>query len=111
VTGKPLWRSGFDRLERGVGAPLERFVQTTSFARAATTLLRVESVTRHTVERRLGQFWHVANLPTRTDVAHLRGQVSQLDRQLEMMRSAAEDARKDGDRAEPSLSPPPADTG
>ena len=111
MTGKPLWRSGFDRLERGVGAPLERFVQTASFAKAATTLVRVQSVTRHTVERRLSQLWHVANLPTRTDVAGLRGQVSQLNTELQVMKSAVEDARKDGERAEPSLSPPPADTG
>ena len=30
MTSKPLWRSGCDRLERAVGAPLERFVQTRS---------------------------------------------------------------------------------
>src|SRR5271167_2102186 len=44
-----------------------------------------------------------------TDVARLRAQVSQLDRQLQALESA-EDGRRDRDRAEPPLSPPPADT-
>ncbi len=30
MTSKPLWGSGFDRLERAAGAPLERFAQTRS---------------------------------------------------------------------------------
>jgi hypothetical protein len=110
VTGKPLWKSGFDRLERAVGAPLERFVQTSTFAKTGSTLLKIQSATRDGVERQLGNLWHLANLPTRTDLARLRGQVSQLDRELQAMKYAAEDAGRDRDRAERQLAPPPTDT-
>ncbi len=41
MTSKPPWRSGFDRLERAAGAPLERLVQTRSFGKTATPSPRV----------------------------------------------------------------------
>ena len=88
MTSKTLWRSGFDRLERAAGAPLGRFVQTRSFGKTVTALVHVQSFTRDSVERGLSQRWHLANLPARTDVARLRAQVSQLDRQLRVLESA-----------------------
>lgn len=110
MTGKPLWKSGFDRLERVVGVPLERFVQTTTFAKTASTLLKIQSATRNNVERQLGNLWHLANLPTRTDLARLRGQVIQLERDLQTTKYAVEDEGRDRDRAERQLAPPPTDT-
>ena len=109
MTGKPLWKSGFDRLERVVGVPLERFVQTTTFAKTGSTLLKLQSATRHNVERQLGNLWHLANLPSRTDLARLRGQVSQLDRDVQTMKYAVEDEGRDRYRAERQLAPPSTD--
>ncbi len=108
--GKPLWKSGFDRLERLVGVPLERFVQTTTFARTGSTLLKIQSATRNNVERQLGNLWHLANLPTRTDLARLRGQVTMLDHDLQTMKHAIEAEGRDSDRAERQLGPPSTDT-
>jgi hypothetical protein len=110
VKGKPLWKSGFDRLERVVGGPLERFVQTATFAKTGSTLLKIQSATRNNVERQLGSLWHLANLPTRTDLARLRGQVSKLDRDVQTMKYAVEDEGRDRDRAERQLVPPSTDT-
>jgi len=48
---KPPWRRAFDKVERGVGRPLEQVVQTGMFAEALSTTVNVQGQLRRELER------------------------------------------------------------
>ena len=103
---KPLFWKAFDAAERTVGPRLEEAVRSGPFLEALGVAARVQSRVRSDVERRSRRLWHLVNLPAASDVAHLRRQVAQLDRELRRVTAALE--RTEGDEGDDGPGPRPA---
>ena len=89
---KPLFWKAFDAAERTVGPRLEEAVRSGPFLGALGAAAQVQARVRRDVERRSRRLWHLVNLPAASDVAHLRRQVAQLDRELRRLTAAVERA-------------------
>ena len=103
---KPLFWRAFDAAERAVGPRLEEAVRSGPFLDALGVAARVQARARRDVERRSRRLWHLVNLPAASDVAHLRRQVAQLDRELRRVTAALE--RVDGEADADGPGPRPA---
>ena len=77
---KALWRRAYDAVERPVGSRLEVAVQTDTFADAAGLMLRARAGIARQVERTTRHALHRVNLPAASDVARLREQIGELNR-------------------------------
>jgi hypothetical protein len=86
-----LWRA-FDAAERLVAPRLEEALRTGTFAEALGLATRGQAKARASLEARSRRLWHLVNLPAGSDVAHLRRQVGQLDRELRRVSLALEQA-------------------
>ena len=75
-------RRAFDRIERAVGGPLERAVQTRAFADAVVVSVKVRRSLLDAFERNTRMVLHAWNVPARTDVDRLNGQVAALRHEL-----------------------------
>jgi hypothetical protein len=83
----PLWRIGFDLVERPLAAVSESWVQSDQFMDAAALGFKLQRrVTRQT-EQALDAWLGLWGLPTRRDVHALSNQVASLERQLRELRS------------------------
>ncbi|MBI5105136.1 MAG: hypothetical protein HZB46_09175 [Solirubrobacterales bacterium] len=82
MSGRPLWRRGFDALERPVGDVIAGAVQSQPFADGVALGLHLERLVRREVERGTRRWLHAVNLPTATDVRRLSQQVAELQRQV-----------------------------
>jgi hypothetical protein len=89
---KPLLWKLFDTAEQAVAPRLEDLVRTEGFAQALGLAARSQAAIRHGLEARSRRVWHLVNLPAGSDVAHLRRQIAQLDRELREVRRALERA-------------------
>ena len=97
---RPLWRQGFDAIERRVAGPVERAVGSDLFADLVAVGVRSQRAARREVERRTRALLHAVNVPTATDVRRVSEQVAELQRQLREL-----------ERVEPREHPrPPANT-
>ena len=79
---KPLWRQGFDAVDRRVAGPVEGAARSDAFADALALGLRAQRRLQREIERRTRRVLHFANLPTATDVRRLSEQVAALRREL-----------------------------
>jgi polyhydroxyalkanoate synthesis regulator phasin len=78
----PLWRIGFDLVERPLAAFSESWVQSDQFMDAAALGFKLQRrVTRQT-EKALDAWLGLWGLPTRRDVHALANQVASLERQV-----------------------------
>lgn len=77
---EPLWRKGFNTVERMIGLPLERVVQTNQFAVALAHLTALQSSLSRRLARLQQRALHLGNVPAWTDVAQLVSQVARLER-------------------------------
>jgi len=103
---KPLWLRAFDAAERALAPRLEEAVQSPAFADALTFALRAQGAARRAVEERTRALWHLANLPTATDVAALRREVAVLDRELQDIGAALERALADREETDDAQAAP-----
>ena len=87
---KPLFWKAFDVAERAVGPRLEEAVRSGAFLDALGVAARVQARVRRDVEKRSRGLLHLVNLPAASDVAHLRRQIAQLDRDLRRLTAAVE---------------------
>jgi hypothetical protein len=93
---KPLFWKAFDAAERAVGPRVEEAVRSGPFLGALGVAAQVQARVRRDVERRSRRLLHLVNLPAASDVAHLRRQVAQLDRELRRVTAALERAEEGG---------------
>ena len=82
MSGPPLWRRGFDALERPLGDALADAARSGPFADGVALTLRLRRRMQQEIERRTRRGLHMANLPTATDVRRLSQQVAELQRQV-----------------------------
>ena len=94
--GSPLWRRGFDTVERAIGAPLEAAVASRPMAQLLTLGLRVEGTLQGLFERQTRAVLHFWNLPARTDVARLNRQVAALTAEVRGLAARLDEEGQDG---------------
>jgi hypothetical protein len=92
--GKPLWRQGFDAIERRVAGPAETTVRSDLFNDALAVTFRVQRRLRREVERRSRRALHSVNLPAASDVKRVSEQVATLERQVRSLQHELEAARR-----------------
>jgi hypothetical protein len=82
MADRPLWRKGFDAIERRVAGPVEEAVQTELFADVVALGIRLQRRAQREVERRTRGVLHAVNVPTFTDVRRVSEQLADLQRQV-----------------------------
>jgi hypothetical protein len=104
---KPLLWKLFDTAEQAVAPRLEELVRTEGFAQALGLAARSQAAVRRGLEARSRRVWHLVNLPAGSDVAHLRRQIAQLDRELREVRRTLEraEARRSNEEDEDAPTP------
>ena len=78
----PLWRLGFDLIERPIGAASETWVQSDVFMDALAASWKVQRRMTRELERGLGLWLGLFGLPRRSDLTRLTNQVASLERQV-----------------------------
>lgn len=72
-------RRAFDKAERTIGEPLERAVTTPAGTDFLINALRVRMLAGQLIEATTRTALHLANLPTRSDIASLGRQIASLE--------------------------------
>jgi hypothetical protein len=78
----PLWRLGFDLIERPIGAASESWVQSEAFMDVLAASWKVQRRMARELERGLGAWLGLFGLARRSDVIRLTNQVASLERQV-----------------------------
>jgi hypothetical protein len=78
----PLWRLAFDLVERPVGAASETWVQSEVFMDALAASWKVQRRVTREMQRGLGLWLGLFEVPRRSDVTKLVNQVASLERQV-----------------------------
>ena len=81
----PLWRA-VDVAERALSTQLDDAVRSDVFGTALGVALKVDAGVRRRVERTSRRALHLVNLPAAGDVAALRRQLADVDRELRAVR-------------------------
>jgi hypothetical protein len=89
---RPLWRQGFDEVDRRLSPRVEHIVHSEQFADATVVASRLQSQLRRRTERALRQGWHFWNLPAGSDVKRLSDQVASLERRVRDLSKQLEEA-------------------
>ena len=100
----PLWRLAFDLVERPVGAASEALVQTDVFMDALAASWKVQRRMTREMQRGLGLWFGLFDMPRRSDVNALVTQVASLERQVRQMARELE-RRGDDDMPGPRQRP------
>ena len=103
-SAKPAWRQTFDSVERTIGAPLEELVASKTFTEVLVAGKKVgdavDGAVRGVVRGALERALHAAQIPTRSDVRHLRSQLVALTGELRGLAMAQEEARRAGQQGD-----------
>jgi hypothetical protein len=89
---QPAWRRGFDRVERIVGRPLERVVDTSRFAEVLVLAFRAQGVVGRLAERQTRAALHLCNIPSRSDVKRINRQLAVLANEIRRLSEQIEGA-------------------
>ena len=92
--GHPL-RQAFDRVERSVGAPLERLMATPASSQALLGVGRAWMSSARRVEDVRSGLMHFLGLPTHRDIRRLSGRLARLQSSLEEVAMRLEDQAGD----------------
>jgi hypothetical protein len=79
---RPLWRRGFDTVERAAAPHLERAVQSDGFVSAVGAVVRVRRLIGGTVEAASTRVLHALNLPTYSDVKKDARRTAEIEHRL-----------------------------
>jgi hypothetical protein len=106
--GAPVWRQGFDAVERELTPRLEAIVRSEPFAVAVGLVTRGQRIVEDEMSRATRRMLHRFNLPAGTDVSRilhelgqLRVQVRELSAELAAARAELSDARPGASRRRP----------
>ena len=91
---RPLWRRGFDALERAAAPHLERAGQSDHFLIAVDAAVRLRRLIGGTVEAASTRVLHTLNLPTYSDVKKQTSRTAEIEHRLrELGRTADGNSR------------------
>ena len=82
MTDTPSWRRAYNAVERNVSPRVETLVHSDEFAQMTALITRMRRLAGKRVNAITASAWHLMNLPASTDVARLRRQVGELDREV-----------------------------
>jgi hypothetical protein len=102
----PLWRLAFDIVERPIGAASENWMQSEVFMDALAVGWKVQRRMSRELQRGVGLWLGLFQIPQRSDVTQLVNQVASLERQVRQVTRELE--RRNG--SEISAQPPAATT-
>ena len=92
AANKPLWRKGFDSVERAVGRPLESAVRSELYFDVLALSTRARREAFNAVERVSVGALHLVNLPASTDIRQLRAQIARMERTMVALTKQIDDA-------------------
>jgi hypothetical protein len=78
----PLWRLAFDLVERPIGAASENWIQSEAFMDALAAGWKVQRRMSRQLQRGVGLWLGLFQIPQRSDVTQLVNQVASLERQV-----------------------------
>jgi hypothetical protein len=78
----PLWRRAFDRVERGLGKPLESGVATPEFATLLGVVTCARRDTGQAIDRAFAWWLHQWGMPASRDVRDVARSVTGVERRL-----------------------------
>lgn len=78
----PVWRQGFDAVERQIAPRLESAVKTEQFAVAVGLATRMQRLLQDHSSRATRRLLHQLNLPAGTDVTRILNEIGRLQRQV-----------------------------
>lgn len=81
----PLWLDAVRRLERAIGAPVERAVTSDTYFDLLPLVRRAQSQVEGRVARMTDDWYRLWNLPTGSEVRQMREQLSRMERQLQRL--------------------------
>jgi hypothetical protein len=89
------WRESFDAFERGIGKPLEAFMDSNEFADAAAQYLKANMRLQSEFQKSSRAWREAWNLPALEDVQELRSELDEIRREFSALteRLAAVEAR------------------
>lgn len=85
ATQPPLWRRAFDAVEVPLRVHAESASSTAEFTQAMLTLFQVSTSLGKAARSTSSRLWHVANLPSYSDLRRLFRQVGALENRLDRM--------------------------
>ena len=91
---KPLWRKGFDSVERAIGAPLESVVRSELYFDLVALSTRARNGAFSKVEQLSVGTLHLINLPAGTDIRKLREQIARMERSMAQLAKQIDDAAR-----------------
>jgi hypothetical protein len=83
--GAPFWLEAVRKFERAVGVPVERFVTSDAYFDLLPHLNRAQAQLEELAVGATERWYRLLNLPTGSDVRHLREQLSRVERQVEKL--------------------------
>jgi hypothetical protein len=92
---QPLWRRAFDRIERGVGGPLETTVRSDAFFEVLAHAMKARGAVAGSLEALSRRGLHLLNLPAASDMRRVREQVAAVDRRLLALSKELAEVRRD----------------
>ena len=93
---RPLWRQGFDAVERAVGPSLAAFAKSEPFAVAVGLALRAQREAQARTERNTRRLLHLMNLPAGSDVTRILAELGRLQAQVRELTKQVGDTQKGG---------------
>jgi hypothetical protein len=81
----PLWRKAFDAVEVPLRVRAESAASTAEFAQALLMLFQVSTTLGKAARSTSSRLWHVANLPSYSDMRRLFRQIGALENRLDRM--------------------------
>lgn len=88
-----MLRRTFDRAERALGGRLEEMAATRQFTELVLQVFHLQKKLYGAFEAQSRALLHLANLPTRSDVARLNRQLTQLREELRELSARLDDGR------------------
>jgi hypothetical protein len=92
----PLWRQGYDAMEREVAPRLDAMVRSDGFAQAMGVVARLQRAVQQEVARSTRRWLHLLNLPAATDVSRILTEMGRLEKQVRDLTHQLEAAQRDG---------------
>ena len=79
---QPVWRQGFDAVERAVAPRVEELVNSEGFAVVVGLISQARKAVQRRVERDTHRWLHLVNLPAGSDVTRVLAEIGQLQKQV-----------------------------
>ena len=92
----PMWRQGYDNVERRLGPSLTAVARSEQFAIGVGLATQLQRAVQKQAARSTRRLLHSLNLPAGTDVSRLLAEIGELKKQVRQLSQQLEKATADG---------------